>query len=318
MNWISNFVKPKIKSLVQAMPDVPSETWYKCPLTGDMIFHHELENNAWVFPSGYHARLPMEERFSMLFDGEYSRLDFSEVRRDPLEFKDIKRYRDRLKEKQGKDGKRDALQVGFGLVGGFKVVLGVFDFSFMGGSMGTAVGESFIEASDLAIKERAAFVVVTSSGGARMQEGVLSLMQLARTTIGVRQVKESGLPYIVILANPTTGGVTASFAMLGDIHIAESGATIGFAGKRVIQQTVGEELPEGFQTSEYLRDHGMVDIVVDRHDLKSTLSGVLSYLHPSAASVLLSGGGSNVSKILVAEQKLTAANDSSVLPKAAE
>ncbi len=289
MNWISNFVKPKIKALVQAAPDIPDETWHKCPVTGEMVFHRELENSLWVFPSGYHARMPMDERFAMLFDDDttYTQLPYPAVKQDPLDFKDIKRYKERLKDKRGKEPNRDALQTAFGTVGGLKTVIAVFDFSFMGGSMGTAVGEAFVQAAAVAVKERAALVVVTASGGARMQEGALSLMQLPRTTIAVRQVKEAGLPYIVILSNPTTGGVTASFAMIGDIHIAEAGATIGFAGKRVIQQTVGEELPMGFQTSEYLQEHGMVDIVAQRSELRGKLAKILSYLHPTARAVAL-------------------------------
>lgn len=279
MNWLSNFVRPKIRALVQKR-DVPDNLWLKCPNCDAMLFSRDLEANLQVcHHCGHHMRLDAEARLAMLFDeGKYTELPLPKVLADPLKFKDQKRYTDRLKEAQSKRNRQDALIVADGEIGGHPAVVAAFDFAFMGGSMGMAVGDGIVAAARLAVEKKAAFIAVPSSGGARMQEGILSLMQLPRTVIAVETVKEAGLPFIVVLADPTTGGVTASFAMLGDVHIAESGAMIGFAGARVIESTIRETLPEGFQRAEYLLEHGMVDIVVHRKDLRATLARVLGLL----------------------------------------
>jgi acetyl-CoA carboxylase carboxyl transferase subunit beta len=245
-----------------------------------MIFHRDLEANSRVCPHcGHHMRVGPEYRFSALLDeGSWQRLEAPKVPADPLRFRDLKRYSDRLKEAQARSRVADALDAAEGTIDGLPTVLAVMNFEFMGGSMGAAVGSAFVAAARRAVQNRAAFIVVTSSGGARMQEGAISLMQMARTTIAVDEVKEAGLPYIVILTDPTTGGVTASFAMLGDIHIAEPGAVIGFAGARVIEQTIREKLPAGFQRAEYLQAHGMVDMVVHRFELRATLTRLLNLL----------------------------------------
>lgn len=281
MNWLSNFVRPKIRALV-AKRDVPDNLWLKCPNCDAMLFHRDLQANLQVcHHCGHHLRLEPEARLAMLFDGGvYAEMPLPKVLIDPLKFRDQKRYTDRLKDAQSKRNRQDALLVGHGKIGGNDVVAAAFDFGFMGGSMGIGVGEGIVAAARLAVEKRAAFITVPSSGGARMQEGVLSLMQLPRTVIAVEQVKEAGLPFIVLLADPTTGGVTASFAMLGDIHIAERGAMIGFAGARVIENTIRETLPEGFQRAEYLLEHGMVDVVVHRKDVRATLSRVIGLLMP--------------------------------------
>ena len=284
MNWLTNYVRPKIRALV-ARKDVPDNLWHKCPSCEAMLFHRDLEENLSVCQHcGFHMRLDPLKRLGMLFDdGEHHSIEVPKTPVDPLKFRDQKRYTDRLKEAQSKTGRNDAVVVGHGLVGGLPTVVAAFDFGFMGGSMGIAVGEGLLAAAKAAVARRAPLVVVPASGGARMQEGILSLMQMPRTTIAVEMVKEAGLPYVVVLTDPTTGGVTASFAMLGDIHIAEKGAQIGFAGARVIESTIRETLPEGFQRSEYLLDHGMVDMVVHRKDLRATLVRVLDLLmHPKA------------------------------------
>ncbi|HYG89733.1 MAG TPA: acetyl-CoA carboxylase, carboxyltransferase subunit beta [Azospirillum sp.] len=279
MNWLTNYVRPKIRALV-ARKDVPDNLWHKCPNCEAMLFHRDLEENLSVCQHcGFHMRLDPLKRLGMLFDGgEYHTIEMPKTPVDPLKFRDQKRYTDRLKEAQGKTGRNDAVVVGHGFMGGLPVVVAVFDFGFMGGSMGIAVGEGILAAAKVAVAQKAPLVVVPASGGARMQEGILSLMQMPRTTIAVEMVKEAGLPYVVVLTDPTTGGVTASFAMLGDIHIAERGAQIGFAGARVIESTIRETLPEGFQRAEYLLDHGMVDMVVHRKDLRTTLIRVLDLL----------------------------------------
>ncbi|MCP5367456.1 MAG: acetyl-CoA carboxylase carboxyltransferase subunit beta [Hyphomicrobiales bacterium] len=280
MNWLTNFVKPKLRELVGGQKDIPENLWLKCGGCGQMIFHRDLEKNLRVCQHcGLHMRIGTDERLHQLFDdGAYQVIEQEAPIADPLKFKDRKRYSERMKEAQAKTGKADALTVAHGRMGGQAVVVAVLDFAFMGGSMGMAVGDGLVAAARLAKVQDAALIVVPSSGGARMQEGILSLMQMARTTIAVEEVREAGLPYIVVLTDPTTGGVTASFAMLGDIAIAEPGAVIGFAGARVIEQTIRETLPEGFQKSEYLYDHGMVDMVVRRHELRDTLIRVISLL----------------------------------------
>ena len=290
MNWISNFVRPKIRALVQK--EVPENLWRKCPDCAQMIFHRELEANLLVCPHcGYHLRIGSAERLKMLFDeGEYKTIELPEVPVDPLKFRDRKRYVERLKEAQAKTGGKDAIRVAHGTMGGQPVVIAAFDFSFMGGSMGSAVGAALLSAARLAVLQDAALITIPASGGARMQEGIISLMQMPRSVIAVEQVKEAGLPYIVLLSDPTTGGVTASFAMLGDVALAEPGAIIGFAGKRVIEETIRETLPEGFQRAEYLLDHGMIDMVVHRRDLRETIIRLLDLLRrktPSAEVVTL-------------------------------
>ena len=279
MNWLTNFVRPKIRALA-GRPDGPTDLWDKCPSCEAMIFHRDLEANQRVCPScGYHMRLAPEQRLAMLFDdAQHETIELPKPVADPLKFRDLKRYSDRLREAQGRSGRSDAMVVAHGTIDGIATVVAVFDFGFLGGSMGTAVGEALIAAARLAVLQESPLIVITASGGARMQEGVLSLMQMPRTVVAVQQVKSAGLPYIVVLTDPTTGGVTASFAMLGDLHIAEQGAQIGFAGSRVIEETIRQTLPEGFQRAEYLRDHGMVDIVVHRSALRETLGRVLALL----------------------------------------
>lgn len=279
MSWLTNFVRPKIRALV-GQKDVPENLWQRCPSCEQMLFHRELTENLHVcHHCGCHMRISAATRLELLFDdGEYERAKIPAVTTDPLKFRDTKRYSERLREAAGKASEPEAIVVASGHMGGLPVVIAAFDFAFMGGSMGQAVGEGLIVAARLACEKEAALIAIPASGGARMQEGMLSLMQMPRTVIAVQQVKEAGLPYIVILTDPTTGGVTASFAMLGDIHIAEHGAQIGFAGARVIEETIRETLPEGFQRAEYLLEHGMVDIVVRRGDLRDTLVRVLDIL----------------------------------------
>ncbi|NQV46964.1 MAG: acetyl-CoA carboxylase carboxyltransferase subunit beta [Rhodospirillaceae bacterium] len=296
MNWLKNIVRPKLKQLVGGQKDIPDNLWQKCPNCAEMNFHRDLENNFQVCPHcGHHLRLSASDRLKMLFDeGEYQSIELMASEIDPLKFRDRRKYTDRLKEAKSKTGLEDALTVAHGRMGGINVVVAALDFSFMGGSMGVAVGEGLISAARLAIVQDAPLIVVPSSGGARMQEGILSLMQMARTTIAVEEVKDAGLPYIVVLTDPTTGGVSASFAMLGDVAIAETGAVIGFAGARVIEQTIREKLPEGFQRAEYLLDHGMVDMVVRRHDLRATLIRVIGLLintSPAADVLAISASG---------------------------
>ena len=279
MSWLTNFVRPKIRALVNRR-EIPEDLWDKCPSCEQMIFHRELEARQHVCPHcDCHLRIAPAKRFEALFDGgEFSLIELPQALSDPLKFRDTKRYGDRLKNARGDDDKRDAVIVGHGAIGGHNVVVCGFDFSFMGGSMGVAVGEALVAAARLAVLQQAPLIVIPSSGGARMQEGILSLMQMPRSTIAVDEVREAGLPYLVVLTNPTMGGVTASFAMLGDITVAEPGALVGFAGPRVIQDTIHESLPDGFQKSEYLYDHGMVDMVVHRHDLPATLARILNLL----------------------------------------
>lgn len=245
-----------------------------------MVFHRDLEANQFVIPgSGYHLRIGAEARLKSLFDGgKFEVVPVPEVPADPLKFRDEKRYADRLKEARAKTGMSDALLTGVGTLDGLPIVAAVQDFSFMGGSLGMAAGEAIITGMFKAVELKVPYILFVSSGGARMQEGILSLMQMPRTTVAVQRLREAKLPYIVVLTNPTTGGVTASYAMLGDIHIAEPGALIGFAGPRVIEQTIREKLPDGFQRSEYLLAHGMIDMVVHRHGLRETLSRLCSLL----------------------------------------
>lgn len=281
MSWLTNFVRPKIRALVGSpKKEVPDNLWEKCPGCSTMLFKRELEENLNVCRAcGYHLRLDVVRRLEVLFDeGRYREVSVPKVNVDPLKFRDQKKYVDRLKDAQNKTKRQDAIIVAEGTVGGQKIVAAAFDFGFMGGSMGMGVGEAIVTGARRAVATKSAFIVFPASGGARMQEGALSLMQMPRTIIAADEVKAAGLPYIVVLTDPTTGGVTASFAMVGDIHIAERGAQIGFAGARVIENTIRETLPPGFQRSEYLRDHGMVDIVVERKELNETLTRVLRLL----------------------------------------
>jgi acetyl-CoA carboxylase carboxyl transferase subunit beta len=293
LNWITNYVRPRINSML-GRREVPENLWIKCPETGEMVFHKDLEGNKWVIPaSGYHMKMPAKARLIDLFDnGEFESLPQPKVAQDPLKFRDSKKYSDRLRDSRLKTEQEDTILAGVGKVQGLKLVAVVHEFNFIGGSLGMAAGEAIVKAFERATSEKCPLVVFPASGGARMQEGILSLMQLPRTTVAVDMLKESGQPYIVVLTNPTTGGVTASYAMLGDIHLAEPGAEIGFAGKRVIEQTLREKLPEGFQTAEYLLEHGMVDMVVKRHDIPETLARLLKILtkKPVSAANDMNGG----------------------------
>lgn len=291
MNWLTNFIRPKIRSIVE-QKDVPDNLWQKCPACEGMLFHRDLSESLNVcYHCGHHMPIAAAERLALLFDeGRFKDLPLPKVPADPLKFKDRKKYPDRLREARHKSRREDALIIAEGTIGGVPAVIAAFDFSFMGGSMGSAVGEGIVKAAETAVSRGAAFIVIPSSGGARMQEGMLSLMQMPRTIIAAEMVKEAGLPYIVILTDPTTGGVSASFAMTGDIHIAEPGSTIGFAGKRVIQETIREELPAGFQTAEYLLDHGMVDMVVPRGEMRETLARLLGLVFHKSRPVPAGNG----------------------------
>ena len=281
MSWLS-----RVRSGIPFLPKRQSaeNLWHKCIKCGTMVFVKEWEENYSVCPRcDFHDRIGPAKRFEQLFDAaQYEILAAPEVKEDPLRFKDSKRYTDRLKAARAANGERDALVNARGKIDGRKVILGVQDFAFMGGSMGTAVGAAFLAGIRTAIEEKVPYIICTASGGARMQEAILSLMQLPRTTVAIAQLKEAGLPYIVVLTDPTTGGVTASYAMLGDVQLAEPGALIGFAGQRVIEQTIREKLPEGFQRAEYLLEHGMIDMVVPRPELKEKLALLISYLAPEA------------------------------------
>jgi acetyl-CoA carboxylase carboxyl transferase subunit beta len=297
MNWISEVVRPKIKTLFKR--ESPENLWIKCPETGQMVFHKDVEANDWVIPgSNHHMRLDATQRLKMMFDsGTWLDVALPQAVVDPLKFRDEKRYTDRLKDARAKTGLQDAFKIGFGRVDESPMTIAVQDFGFMGGSLGMAAGEAFIKGAETAIDKKTPYVLFAASGGARMQEGILSLMQLPRTTVAVRRLRAAKLPYIVVLTNPTTGGVTASYAMLGDVQLAEPGALIGFAGPRVIEQTIREKLPDGFQRAEYLKEHGMVDGVVHRHELKATiarLSRVLMKAPAPAAAVRPNGAAEPV------------------------
>jgi acetyl-CoA carboxylase carboxyl transferase subunit beta len=284
VNWISNVVRPKIRGFLRR--DVPENLWIKCPDTGQLVFYKDVEANQFVIPvSNYHMRMGATARLKSTFDGEtWIDVAAPEVPADPLKFRDERRYADRLRDARTKTGMKDAIKLGFGKLDGLPVVIGVQDFDFMGGSLGMAAGEAIIKGLQTAAQKGTPFILFAASGGARMQEGILSLMQMPRTTIAVQELRAAKKPYIVVLTNPTTGGVTASYAMLGDIHIAEPGALIGFAGPRVIEQTIREKLPDGFQKSEYLKGHGMVDMVVHRHDMRATLSRLCRVLIKAPAA----------------------------------
>ncbi|GAL96535.1 acetyl-CoA carboxyl transferase [Acetobacter senegalensis] len=278
MSWITEYVRPKIRGLLRR--EVPDNLWTNCESCSQMILTKELHKNLNVCPHcGHHMKAPVTERLEWTFDnGEFTRIELPSAPVDPLGFRDQKKYTDRLKDARAKSHVDESLVVAHGTIGGHPAVVAVMAFEFMAGTMGAAFGERFVAAARLAVLQKSPLVVFTASGGARMQEGAISLMQMPRTTIAVQMLKEAGLPYIVVLTNPTTGGVTASFAMLGDVQIAEPNALIGFAGPRVIQDTVREKLPEGFQRSEYLLDHGMLDMVVVRKDMRATLGRVIGLL----------------------------------------
>ncbi len=279
MNWLTNFVKPKLSSLVKRR-SVPERLWSNCLSCGNMIHHKDLNDNLRVcINCDYHFRMSAEDRIKLFFkENEYNEIELDEITDDPLNFSDKKKYKDRLKEYRNKTKRKDAFILIEGKIENIELIAGLMNFEFMGGSMGRAVGGAIVKGAKIAVEKKLPYVVVTSSGGARMQEGIISLMQMPRTIAAVNLLNENKIPYIVILTEPTTGGVTASFAMLGDITIAEKGATIGFAGKRVIQDTIREELPIDFQKAEYLKEHGMVDIVSHRKDLRSTLHKLLQHL----------------------------------------
>jgi acetyl-CoA carboxylase carboxyl transferase subunit beta len=279
MNWISNVVRPKIRNYF-ARRETPENLWIKCPETGQLVFYKDVEANQFVIPgSNYHMRMGAKARLKSIFDNEtWFDIAIPDVPLDPLRFRDERRYSDRLKDARAKIGTNDAIKLGFGKLEGLPVVIGVQDFDFMGGSLGMAAGEAVIKGLETAVDKGTPFIMFAASGGARMQEGILSLMQMPRTTVAVQMLREARKPYIVVLTNPTTGGVTASYAMLGDIQIAEPGALIGFAGPRVIEQTIREKLPDGFQRSEYLKAHGMVDMVVSRRDMRPTLANLCRLL----------------------------------------
>lgn len=275
--WLSR-IAPGVRGAF-AKRETPENLWVKCPDTGEMIYRSDLEAALWVTPAGRHMRIGPEARFKFTFDdGEHEVLPTPAVFEDPLKFSDGKSYKDRLAAARKSTGEQDAMAIAFGKVGGVETVVLVQDFAFMGGSLGMAAGEGFIAAAEAAIKRQVPLVVFTAAGGARMQEGALSLMQMARTTLAINEMKDAGLPYVVVLTDPTTGGVTASYAMLGDVHLAEPGALIGFAGPRVIEQTIRETLPPGFQRSEYLVEKGMVDRVTPRKELPAVLGSILGTL----------------------------------------
>lgn len=286
MNWLTDFVKPKIQAFMNRSDKLPDDLWIKCPACEQMIFHRDLQDNLRVCPHCQHCmRLPVVERLELLFDRTYQTLPLPGVPEDPLKFKDSKRYVERLKEYRTKTQKEDAITVAVGAIGGHETVVAVMDFAFMGGSMGLFVGHAFVTAVRLAVQKGAPFLVVTASGGARMQEGILSLMQMPATVMALEALNDACLPYLVLLTDPTMGGVSASFAMLGDITLAEPGALIGFAGPRVIEETIKQKLPQGFQRAEFLRDHGMVDIVVPRKELKSRIELLINVLVSNSTKV---------------------------------
>jgi acetyl-CoA carboxylase carboxyl transferase subunit beta len=290
MNWINNVVRPRIRSFLKPKDTGSENLWVKDPESGEMVFYRDLEANMWVVPnSGYHMKIKGSDRLATFLDeGVYQTIATPSVATDPLKFRDSKRYIDRLKESRIKTGTDDAVTVATGELFGQPVTVAVQDFDFMGGSLGLAAGSAIVTGLETAANRKTPFVLFVSSGGARMQEGILSLMQMPRTTVGVLRLREAGLPFIVVFTNPTTGGVTASYAMLGDVHIAEPGALIGFAGPRVIEQTIREKLPKGFQRSEYLYEHGMVDMVVHRHNLRQTIGSIVGILTKAPAREELS------------------------------
>lgn len=276
MSWLTN-VRNALAFV--AKKETPDNLWHKCKGCGQMVFVKELEDNLHVCPHcEHHERIGPLVRFQQIFDPGYTIVPLPKVQDDPLKFRDTKRYVDRIKAARAATAEGDALITARGAIDGRRAVVGVQDFAFMGGSMGMAVGEAFVRGVESAIADGCPYIIFTAAGGARMQEGILSLMQMPRATVAIQMLHDAGLPYIVVLTDPTTGGVTASYAMLGDVQIAEPGALIGFAGQRVIEQTIREKLPEGFQRAEYLLDHGMLDMVKHRRDLRATLAKLIDYL----------------------------------------
>jgi acetyl-CoA carboxylase carboxyl transferase subunit beta len=312
MNWIDNFVRPKIRSILGQKRDIGENLWVKDPESGEMVFYRDLEANQWVVPnSGYHMKIKPTDRLKTFFDdGQYSLVSVPPVPVDPLKFRDQKRYVDRLKESRAKTGFDDAVLVATGKLYQRDITVAVQDFDFMGGSLGMAAGQGIITGLETAANRKTPFVLFVASGGARMQEGVLSLMQMPRTTVAVLRLREAGLPFVVVFTDPTTGGVTASYAMLGDVHIAEPGARIGFAGARVIEQTIREKLPKGFQRSEYLYEHGMVDMVVHRHNLRSTIGSLASILTKGEPVGELTSTAPSIARSSMRDAALAAEGDS--------
>lgn len=284
MNWLTDVVRPKIRNMIRR--ETPENLWIKCPDSGQLVFYKDVEANQFVIPgSNYHMRMGATPRLKSVFDNEtWFDVALPDVVADPLKFRDERKYADRIKDARAKTGMNDAVKVGYGRIEGTPAVVAVQDFDFMGGSLGMAAGEAIVKGLQLAVEKHSPFIMFAASGGARMQEGILSLMQMPRSTVAIQLLREAKLPYIVVLTNPTTGGVTASYAMLGDVQLAEPGALIGFAGARVIEQTIREKLPEGFQRAEYLKEHGMVDMVVHRHDMRATLARLCRLLMKAPAT----------------------------------
>jgi acetyl-CoA carboxylase carboxyl transferase subunit beta len=280
MNWITNFVRPRIKSMLGVKDQTPETLWTKCPGCGEMLFQRDLETAQLVCQHcDFHMKANARQRFQWMFDGgAYEELPYVAVAPDPLKFRDEKRYTDRLKDARAKTGQQDAVLAARGTILNLPVVIVAQNFMFMGGSLGMASGEAFVAGAERAVADHVPLVLVVASGGARMQEGILSLMQMPRTTAAVQMLRDARLPYIVVLTDPTTGGVVASYAMLGDVQIAEPGATIGFSGRRVIENTIREKLPESFQKAEYLLEHGMVDMVIHRHKLNETVARLIALM----------------------------------------
>ena len=311
MNWIDNFVRPKIRSILGTKPQIAENLWVKDPESGEMVFYRDLEANQWVVPnSGYHMKIKPADRLkTFLDDGEFKLVAVPSVPVDPLKFRDQKRYTDRLKEQRAKTGADDAVTVATGKLYERDITVAVQDFDFLGGSLGMAAGQGIIKGLETAAQRKTPFVLFVSSGGARMQEGILSLMQMPRTTVAVLRLREAGLPFFVVFCDPTTGGVTASYAMLGDVHLAEPGARIGFAGARVIEQTIREKLPKGFQRSEYLYEHGMVDMVVHRHNLRSTIGSLASILTKGEPTAELAAKAPAIARATLRDAAVAAEGD---------
>lgn len=320
MNWLSDFTPPGIKKMFRQRDDRGDTLWSRCPNCAEMTFVKDLEASLQVCPAcDHHNRISPAARLEALFDdGKWDKVETPDVHEDPLKFRDTKRYTDRLRDGRKKTGEKDALVIAHGKLDSLPLVAAVQDFGFMGGSMGMALGEGIIKAAETAIEDKAPLVLFAASGGARMQEGILSLMQMPRTTIAVQMLRDAGLPYIVVLTHPTTGGVTASYAMLGDAHLAEPGALIGFAGPRVIEQTIREKLPEGFQRAEYLLEKGMVDQVVHRHELRETLSSLLRVLMKFDARAEVPVETPEEKPAEPAPGMAEPANEDETVPKAAE
>jgi Acetyl-CoA carboxylase beta subunit len=321
MNWIDNFVRPKIRSILNPKRDTPENLWVKDPESGEMVFYRDLEANQWVVPnSGYHMKIkPVDRLATFLDDGKYDLVPVPSAPQDPLKFRAQKRYVDQLKENRAKTGYDDAVLVATGKLYERAVTVAVQDFDFLAGSLGMAAGQGIITGLETAVRLKTPFILFVASGGARMQEGVLGLMQMPRTTVAVLRLREAGLPFFVVLTNPTTGGVTASYAMLGDVHLAEPGALIGFAGQRVIEQTIREKLPKGFQRSEYLYQHGMVDMVVHRHNLRSTIGSLAAILTkaPPNDAITASSTKAITAQASLRDAAMAAEGDDDIEPPAA-